>query len=421
MPPSRPGRAKDTGPLAIVLSGGGARGAYELGILRHVLGELVPKLGPEAIPRILSGTSVGAINACCLAALAAAPGMGIEMIIERWEQLRLDDVFKLGWGDLAGVMRWMLGSKSAGPTSLLNAAPLADLVRSLVPWRALHENVQSGRLRGVTVSATDVESGHTVVFIESELPTPPQTDPAMDWMSCRLTPRHALASAAIPIVFPTMKIAGRVYSDGGLRQNTPLAPALRLGASRVMVVSLRAAKPDRASLGAQSEADRDELSRPIFLFGKLLDALLLDRVESDLNNLRRVNKALLSLEKVGEKIAGNEDLALTLALAGGGLRPVSDVLLRPSVDLGRLAVEVMLRPNVRGRLDGPAGFFMRHLAESSERDNDPSDLLSYLCFDGEYAHELIALGQQDARAREEELARFLTGRLGISEEMPATD
>ena len=233
--PSRPGMTsrpgKSSSALAIVLSGGGGRGAYELGVLRHVLGELVPRLGPEAIPRILSGTSVGAINACCLASLAAAPGMGIEMIIERWEQLRLGDVFKLGWGDLAGVMRWMLGGKSeTGPCSLLDAQPLAELVRSLVPWRALHENVASGLLRGVTVSATDVESGHTVVFIESDQPTPPRTDPAMDWLSCRLTPRHALASAAIPIVFPTAKIAGRVYSDGGLRQNTPLAPALRLGA-----------------------------------------------------------------------------------------------------------------------------------------------------------------------------------------------
>ncbi len=144
----------------------------------------------------------------------------------------------------------------------------------------------------------------------------------------------------------------------------------------------------------------------------MLDALLLDRVESDLNNLRRVNQALLSLERTGAPVALDEHLAFTLEAAGGGLRPVSDILLRPSVDLGKLAVEVMLRPAVRARLQGPAGFFLRRVAESSERDNEPSDLLSYLCFDGEYAHELIALGQADARAREEELARFLSGGAG---------
>ena len=411
---------KHSNSLALVLSGGGGRGAYELGILRHVLGTLVPQLGPEAIPRILCGTSVGAINACCLAALAAEPGMGIEMIIERWEQLRLSDVFKLGWGDLTGVMRWIFSGGSgdgAGAASLLNAQPLADLVRTLVPWRALHENVQGGLLRGVTVSATDVESGHTVVFIESEQPTPPQTDPSMDWLSTRLTPRHALASAAIPIVFPTMKIAGRVYSDGGLRQNTPLAPALRLGASRVLVISLRASKPELSpsQRAKQDELAQSQLSRPLFLFGKLLDALLLDRVESDLNNLRRVNQALLSLGRKGATMSIDESLALTFEAAGGGLRPVADVLLRPSIDLGKLAVDVMLRPSVRARLDGPAGFVMRRLAESSERESDPSDLLSYLCFDGDYAHELIKQGEADAKAREEELAKFLTSNATVED------
>jgi len=398
-------------PLALVLSGGGGRGAYELGILRHVLGTMVPQLGPEAIPRILCGTSVGAINACCLGALAAAPGMGVEIIIERWEQLRLGDVFRLGWTDIAGVLRWMMGRPSLdGPSSLLDAGPLAELVRTLVPWRALHENVANGLLRGVTVSATDVESGHTTVFIESDLPTPPQTDPSMEWISCRLTPRHALASAAIPIVFPTAKIAGRVYSDGGLRQNTPLAPALRLGAERVMVISLRAAKEERTERPAQDEQEQSLLSKPLFLFGKLLDALLLDRVESDLNNLRRVNQALLKLQSVGAQSAlDEENVAFAFERAGGGLRPVADLLLRPSENLGKLAVEVMLRPAVRGRLDGPAGFFMRNLAESSERQSEPSDLLSYLCFDGEYAHELIELGQRDAKAREEEIAKFLLG------------
>ncbi len=401
----------NSSPLAIVLSGGGGRGAYELGVLKHVLCELVPRLGPEAIPRILCGTSVGAINACCLGALAAAPGMGVEIVIERWEQLRLGDVFRLGWTDIAGVMRWMIGKQtSLGPRSLLDAGPLAELVRTLVPWRALHENVSNGLLRGVTVSATDVESGRTVVFVESDLPTPPQTDPAMEWLSCRLTPRHALASAAIPLVFPTAQIAGRAYSDGGLRQNTPLAPALRLGAGRVMVISLRAKTPERVRRPRQDEEEQAQLSRPLFLFGKLLDALLLDRVESDLNNLRRVNQALLSLQNAGASAAlGEENVAFALERAGGGLRPVSDVLLRPSEDLGRLAVEVMLRPAVRARLTGPGGFFMRHLAESSERQSEPSDLLSYLCFDGEYARELIELGQRDARAREEELARFLLG------------
>ncbi|MBS2021439.1 MAG: patatin-like phospholipase family protein [Deltaproteobacteria bacterium] len=397
------------GALAVVLAGGGARGAYELGVLRHVLGELVPRLGPEAIPRILSGTSVGAINACCVGALAAAPGMGIEMLCERWEQLRIGDIFKLGWGDLTGLFKWVIGKgKADGPQSLLDPAPLADLVRELLPWRALHENVKTGLLKGVSATATDVESGHAVVFLESEIATPRQTDPHMEWVSCRLTPRHALASAAIPIVFPTVRVAGRVYSDGSLRQNTPLAPALRMGAGRVLVISLRTDK-QRPRPPRQDDEAQAEVSSPLFLLGKLMNGMLLDSVESDLLNLRRVNDALRMMQSETRKRLGDDALGDVMRVAGGGLREVKDLLIRPSVDLGKLAAEVASRPIVRGRLSGPAGFFLRQVGDTAQEHNEPSDVLSYLFLDGEYCHELIALGARDARAREEELAQFLMG------------
>ncbi len=402
------------GALALVLSGGGARGAYELGVLKHVLGELVPRLGPEAIPRVLAGTSVGAINACCLGALAAAPGMGVEQICARWQELRLADVFRLGWGDLAGLVRWLLGKGDArGPHALLDATPLAELVRTLVPWRALHQNVQSGLLHAVTVSATDVESGHTVVFVESRKELPRQTDPVMEWQHARLTVRHALASAAIPIVFPTVPVAGRVFSDGSLRQNTPLAPALRMGADRVLVISLRAA-PAPLDVHRQEPVEQAELSRPLFLFGKLLNGLLLDRVESDLLSLRRVNQALARLAQSGDghAVLGDQHVASAMQAAGGALRPVTDLLLRPSIDLGKLAAEVLVRPVVRARFSGPAGFFLRHIGESAAEKNEPSDVLSYLFFDGEYARELIELGERDAKAQEEKIARFMGGGPG---------
>jgi NTE family protein len=338
--------------------------------------------------------------------------MGVDQICARWQELRLSDVFRLGWGDLAGLVRWLIGrGDAAGPQALLDATPLAGLVRTLVPWRALHQNVQSGLLRAVTVSATDVESGRTVVFVESLQELPRQTDPVMEWQHARLTVRHALASAAIPIVFPTVPVAGRVFSDGSLRQNTPLAPALRMGADRVLVISLRA-EPAHAGVHRQESGEQVELSRPLFLFGKLLNGLLLDRVESDLLSLRRVNQALARLEKAsdGHLVLGDQHVASTLHAAGGGLRPVADLLLRPSIDLGKLAAEVLVRPVVRGRFTGPAGFFLRHIGESAAEKNEPSDVLSYLFFDGEYARELIELGVRDAKAREEEIARFVSGR-----------
>jgi NTE family protein len=349
---------------------------------------------------------VGAINACAIAAAVDEADLGTRRLRDRWLGLRLDDVFRLGWGDLTGLVRWMLGSsRPGGPQSLLDATPLAELVRLGIPWRRLHQAVAEGRVHGVTVSATDVETGHTVVFLESAAHLRENSrDRATDWTRTRLTPRHTLASAAIPIVFPTVRVAGRLYSDGSLRQNTPISPALRLGAGRVLIVGLRTRAARRVA--RQDLDDQDSYSSPVYLFGKLLDALLLDRVESDLGNLRQVNAALMALQRLSPVALGPGPIAAALEAAGGGLRPVQDFFIRPSQDLGRLASDVLQRPAVRGRLAGPAGFMLRRLGEAAA-GGDPSDLLSYLLFDDEYAADLITLGESDARRHEEALSAFL--------------
>ncbi|HEY4883452.1 MAG TPA: patatin-like phospholipase family protein [Myxococcales bacterium] len=402
--------AEPDSPLALVLSGGGARGAYEVGVLRYVLGKLAPRLGESARPRIFSGTSVGAINACAVAAHHDVADFAVRQLGERWRELGLTQIFQLGWGDLGGLFRWLFGSGRAdGPRSLLDAAPLAELVRTVIPWRSLHQGVADRRVLGVTVSTTDVETGHTVVFIETDEPTGAlhtSGDRALDWAVVRLTAQHALASAAIPIIFPAVRVAGRMYSDGSLRQNTPIAPALRLGAGRVLVVGLRTPRPvSAARAGRQDAEDQLAFSSPLYLFGKLLDALLLDRVENDLSNLRQVNAALQELSLVAQAVPG--PVAAALQTAGGGLRPVSDVFIRPSQDLSELAAHVLGRPSVRARLSGPAGYLLRRLGEAAGR-GDPSDMLSYLLFDVEYSSELMELGERDAAARKDELEAFLT-------------
>ena len=398
----------DASPLALVLSGGGARGAYEVGVLKYVLGRLSARLGEWSRPQIFCGTSVGAINACAVAAHHDLPDFGVLRLAESWSGLSLESVFRLGWGDLAALARWLMGQvRPGGPQSLLDAAPLAELVRTAIPWKNLHQGVEGRRVLGVSVSCTDVETGHTVVFLETCRPFSTYSRGALEWVEARLIPQHALASAAIPIIFPTVRIGGRMYSDGSLRQNTPIAPALRLGAGRALIIGLRA-PPAPTPMVRQAPGERQAFSSPIYLFGKLLDALLLDRVEADLSNLRQVNLALGELQKLAPLAIGNEPVAAALEAAGGGLRPVTDLFLRPSQDLGQLAAHVLSRPAVKARLSGPAGYLLRRLGEAAGR-GDPSDMLSYLLFDSEYAGELMDLGERDAQARHDELEQFLAG------------
>jgi NTE family protein len=398
----------DASPLALVLSGGGARGAYEVGVLKHVLGRLSARFGERSRPQIFCGTSVGAINACAVAANYDQPDFGVARLAESWLGLSLGSVFRLGWGDLAGLARWMIGQvRPGGPQSLLDAAPLAELVRTAIPWKGLHKGISERQVLGVSVSCTDVETGHTVVFLETSRPFSTYSRGAIEWAEARLIPQHALASAAIPIIFPTVRIGGRMYSDGSLRQNTPIAPALRLGAGRALIVGLRA-PTGPAPMVRQAADERQAFSSPIYLFGKLLDALLLDRVEADLSNLRQVNLALRELQKLSPLAIGNEPVAAALEAAGGGLRPVLDLFIRPSQDLGQLAAHVLSRPAVKARLSGPAGYLLRRLGEAAGR-GDPSDMLSYLLFDSEYAGELMDLGERDAQARNDELEQFLAG------------
>jgi len=395
-------------PLALVLSGGGARGAYEAGVLRYALGKLARRMGGSALPRIFCGTSVGAINACALAARAELPDLGARLLAERWESLRVEDVFRLGWGDLTSIARWLLGKPAAGGvTSLLDAAPLAELVRGFIPWRALHQNVADGRVQAMTLSATDVETGHTIIFVESAVDHALySTDASVEYVATRLKPQHALASAAIPIIFPTVRVAGRLFVDGSVRQNTPISPAIRMGCERVLVIGLRANPRVTAARVARRQGafEQESLSAPLYLFGKLLDALLLDRVENDLANLRRVNAALRALTP---GLLQDQEVALTLEAAGGAMRPVRDLFIRPSQDLGKIAADVLSRAAVRARLSGPAGYFMRRMAENAVATQEPPDLLSYLLFDGEYARELIALGERDAHEVRGELEAFL--------------
>jgi NTE family protein len=407
---------------AIVLSGGGARGAYEVGVVRYLRRTLPRRLGRPLPIDLYCGTSVGAVNACFLAATCEEPAAQSELLAEHWRSLDLRGVYHLNLrGMLSGLTR-LLGfrgvraSRAERVGGLVDARDIENFVVRHTPWARISENLARGHFQGLSVSATHVATGRTVVFVERRAGGVPEwsRDPFVEARAAAVGPLHALASAAIPGLFPAVRIDGWLYCDGGLRQNTPLSPALRLGADRVIVVALRhlPRELDAIDLGPIREVS---LVSPFFLLGKALNAMLLDHIDYDLDRLRRFN----ALIEGGRRAFGAEfDARLGRSMGemrGAPYRVVDDLLVRPSVDIGRLAAEFARSSAFRRRLRGPVGRLFRYLAE--QEGHEEADLLSYLLFDGEYASLLIALGERDAAAREEQ---FLTKFGDIARERAAS-
>lgn len=419
---------------ALVMGGGAARGAYEAGVISYLRDELSKELDRQLPLPILAGTSVGAINACYLAASADEPARQGEQICARWKDLELEDILRFGLGDVGRILRDLTRRTPSRQSpeyagGLVDPRGLREMVRSVVSWKRIGQNIRAGHVEALSVSCTRVSDGHTTAFIQQRDRTVPVVrDFHYRAMAARIGPMHALASAAIPLLFPAVPIGGELYVDGGLRQNVPLSPALRLGANRVIVVSLRnrpvtesispggeeqtpafAELPEmepHIEAGDREKGDAAEAAYPsaAFLLGKTLNALLLDNLDQDLHRLRKYN-AILEAGTVAYGPSFEEVLASAMHRARP-LRWIRNLMVHPSQDLGAIAAEYARSPEFRGKSDNFVGRLLRRFAESEARDR--ADLVSYLLFDGGFAEILIDLGRADARAKREEWIRFFS-------------
>lgn len=389
-----------------MLSGGGSRGAFEAGIIQYLREDLPRRLGRHVPIDIVTGTSVGAINAAFLAATMDDPANQARRLVDAWRALRIEELIGLGPRGAFRAMSALMGRELPPPPGsfryggLLDTSGLERFVVKHIPWRGIDRNLRSRVLHAMSVSTTHIGSGHTVVFVSSADPIAAgwSKDPFVRHRAARVGPRHVLASAAIPVLFPSVKIGDSFYTDGGLRQNTPMSPAIRLGADRMLMVSLRHVGDDGGPVGAP-----DPYPRPLFLIGKALNALMLDHTEYDLDLMRRLNAILAA----GTSAFGPEFVDVMnrelVKLRGAPIRPIQAVHIRPSEDIGALASrfvrsgKLLVSSRVTRRL------IDRLASGESRREND---LLSYLLFDGNWAADLIALGRRDAAAQEEELVRF---------------
>lgn len=400
--------------VALVLAGGAARGAYEVGVVQYVLEEVAASLGRDLSFDILCGTSVGALNACGFAAWAHEGKAAVAHMLHVWHSLTLGALVRTDVRSMLSAVGLRSSDVPAREGGILDPKGIEAIVHESIPFERIDQNLADGHLDALTVSTTHVQSGRTVVFVQTKSGKLPRwsADPTIEPRAVKIRAEHALASAAIPILFRSVRIDGEFHCDGGLRQNVPLSPARRLGADAVLVINPRYVegatngphrKPSYAPLASADPKKQEAFPGPLFLLGKTLNALLLDRIDTDLARLESVNRIL----DAGEHAYGPDfidKLNATLGYsAGHGLRPMRAMLVRASRDIGRGAADFVREHHAS--MTGLTGRLMRRLAAGADDPNE-SDLLSYILFDGRFAKQLIELGWSDARARHAELCDF---------------
>jgi len=379
-------KQSDSPRTALVLPGGGARGAFQVGVLK-ALAELLPKSSSNPFP-IISGTSAGAVNSVVLASRAERYRSAIAELEQVWAHFHCQQVYKtdhlsmlkssLHWLTSIVLGGWLVGT----PKSLLDNAPLRELLSRNVDFPRIQQSIDNGYLEAVAVTAAGYDSARSKSFFEGA----PEIED-WDWTR-RLGERtelnidHLMASIAVPMVFPPQRIGNEYFGDGAMRQATPLSPAVHFGADRILVIGIR---------DETGEKESAELGPPpsfAQIAGYMLDTLFMDGLYSDLEQITRINEMIDSVPK--------EQRRGIIAK----VRPIDTMLIVPSEDLREIAFRH------RQALPVAIRALLRGIGGKSPGENK---LLSFLLFEKSYTRELIALGHRDAMKVKDELLDFVSG------------
>jgi NTE family protein len=372
------------GEIALVMSGGGARAAYQVGFLRALARRM-----PDFAPPILTGVSAGAINAAYLAGRAGSFAATVESLTELWRTLTVDQVFHVDALRLLGRVIRTGAKLSAGgaikerrPYSLVDTRPLRRFLDIALhgddgALPGIAQNIAMGRLRALAITASSYSTGQSVTFVQGrEAPTWERADRKSVPTALRV--EHVMASSALPLFFPAIAVDGQYYGDGGIRLTAPLSPAVHLGASRIITISTRYARTREEA----AQVVTDGYPPIAQMLGVLFNAVFLDLVEADAFVLERINEMIERVPPEGRT----------------ALRRIELLQLRPSRDLGKLASEF------EAEMPGAFRYFTRGLGTKQTRSND---VLSMVMFQPNYLSRLIELGEADAEARAAEIEAFV--------------
>jgi NTE family protein len=371
---------------ALILPGAGARGAYQVGVLKALAG-LLPERAPNPFS-VICGTSAGAINAAVLAGRAANFERAVADMEEVWGNFSANQVYRSdNWTMVKTSLHWLAAAMLGGlgvrnPSSLLDNAPLRDLLAQNVRFDGIRRAIDQGHLDAVAVTASAYATSRSVTFFEGRPELASWTRIRRIGRATRLTIDHLMASAAVPFVFPPVQIGGEFYGDGSMRHRAPLSPAIHLGADRMLIVGVRDERPDAEPPAGATPAP------PTFahLGGYMLDTLFMDGLYTDLERLSRTNRIL---EQLGDrKLTGN--------LAA--LRPLHTLVIVPRQDLRSVAAQYV------AELPRGVRLLLRGLGAGARSG---MQLVSYLLFESGFTRALMDMGYRDAMEMEDELRAFV--------------
>ncbi len=374
---------------ALVLPGGGARGAYQVGVLAAISEVLGPDRAASNTPfPIVCGTSAGAVNAMVLASNAQDFRHGVERLRQFWSGLACAAIYRTDVLTVLGsTLRWVLALGSGGllpvsPRSLLDNTPLRRLLERELRLARIPGVIGSGALRGVAVSASAYTRSSAVSFFQGGESLEPWQRTRRCGERATLGVGHVMASAALPLIFPAERIGNEYYGDGGMRMGAPLSPAIHLGAERLLIIGTRDERPDPAPETVPAYPGAGAVG------GYLLDTVFMDTLQSDLARLQRINETLA--------------LMTPDQRANTSLRPLETLVIRPSRDLRELTAEHA------ESLPGTVKLLLRTLGGWG-RD---WRMASYLMFEAGYCQALIDLGYRDGLAHADAVRDFLGGDAG---------